>query len=74
MEKYLCHNDLLSSEEGSKVFIKVHLLLVADGVVADPQLLRVCFKSDVDEAEGEEDEDGEGANNHHSTVIVIEPT
>lgn len=42
--------------------------------MTDPQLLRVCLQSDVDEPQGEEDEDSEGANNHHSTVIVVEPT
>lgn len=41
--------------------------------MTDPQLLRVCLEADVDESQGEEDEDGEGANNHHSTVIVVEP-
>lgn len=71
--EYLGHDYLFGPEEGTKVIIEIHLLLVALRVVAHPQLLRVSFEADIDQPQGEEQENGKGANHNNGAIVVIEP-
>lgn len=69
----LSHDDLFGPEEGSKVSVEVLFLLVADRIVADPQILRIGLEAYVKESEGEEEEEGDGAGNYEYSVIKVEP-
>ena len=69
----LGHDDLLGSEEGTKLLVKIHFLLVAGRVVTDPKVLRVCFKADVEHAEGEYEEEGDCPHDNDPPVLEVEP-
>ena len=50
----LSHDDLLCSKEGSKIFVEVHFLLITLGIMANPKILWVSLKSNVEHAERED--------------------
>lgn len=70
----LRHDDLLSSEEGSKVFVEVHLFFEAHWVVTDPEILRISFKTYVEHTERKNEKDSDGAYDHDGAVVVVEPS
>ena len=44
----LSHDDLFCPEEGSELLVELHFLLIPSGIVTDPEILGICFESDVE--------------------------
>lgn len=68
----LSHDDLFCPEEGSKLLVELHFLLISSGIVADPEILGICFESDVEHSEWEDEEEGECAHDDNSSVVEVE--
>lgn len=70
---YLSHHDLLRPEEGSKVVVEVHFLLVALAVVAYPEALRISLQPDIEETQSQQYRSGEHEDYDAEAVAVVEP-
>lgn len=63
---------MFSSEKGSEVFVKIDFLLIAYGVLTDPEALRVSLEPNINESNRENDEDGEGSHEYDDSMMIIE--
>ena len=68
----LDHHDLLGSEESAEIVIEVHFLLIAFGVLTNPETLRVVLESDVYQADSEDKEDSHGGYENDRAIFKIE--
>lgn len=69
----LRQDDLLSPEEGPVLLIEVHLLLVAQTGMRDPQTLGVGLHLEIEQSNGADQGERNGGDDDDAPVAEVEP-